>query len=168
MTGSSRAKRRSWSERVTQSGLMFTPNRPPMFLDYSGNLYVWDTSRPAGHHIQDAMKDSGLAAMAWDDSGEWLALGHRDGRAWLTRPSQVNTWEGASPLRPANAGQRHGASRTSGWGIGRRSLPAFSSSSARMDRRRDRQLYLDAAPQRVGNMGTAAGFRGAGALHAPS
>jgi hypothetical protein len=81
-----------WTERAYCWGLIFGRKRPPMILD-GGNLHVWNASGRSGTHLQKVLQNPGLKALAWDDSGEWLALGHRDGRVWLTRPPGATAGE---------------------------------------------------------------------------
>jgi hypothetical protein len=75
-----------WAERASCLGIIFGRQRPPMILD-DGNLHVWTASGRSGTHFQKVLHNPDLKELVWDDSGEWLALGHRDGRVWLTRPS---------------------------------------------------------------------------------
>jgi hypothetical protein len=81
-----------WAERASCWGLIFGRERPPMILD-GGNLYVWNASGRSGTHLQKVLQNPDLKALAWDDSGEWMALGHRDGRVWLTRPPGATAGE---------------------------------------------------------------------------
>jgi len=82
-----------WSERTSYREIIFGRQRPPMIIDSDANVQVWNASSKAGTHFQKVVHNPDLTEMAWDDSGEWLALAHRDGRVWLTRPPGVTSDE---------------------------------------------------------------------------
>jgi hypothetical protein len=92
--GSGRAERRV--EIGDYPDPVFGRGRPPLHLDGDGNLRAWQERPQGAPRRADLLPGPGLAALSWDDAGEWLALGHRDGRVWLAHPDRAG---GAGGLR---------------------------------------------------------------------
>lgn len=65
--------------------------------DDDRSLYMW---QPPGRFVKVAPQPR-FSALAWDQSGRWLAIGHQGGRVWLTQPSAGTPAELGRELRSA-------------------------------------------------------------------